>query len=213
MKNTEVTRTGIALFDFDGTVSDKSSMFLFARMLSNSNTSYLLKMLCTAPSYLFSILGLKSNDYNKEVFLKYFFKGRSLREVRSVADSSVFQSKLNKTVYDEALRRIEWHKQQGHEVVVVSASCEVWLIKWCRDHGVKLIASKMAGDFYYTGKLEGLNCNYEEKVNRIRKEYDLVKFDKVYAYGNSKGDHAMLDVSDVGVMNPFNKDREPWGNK
>jgi phosphoserine phosphatase len=39
------------------------------------------------------------------------------------------------------------------------------------------------------------NCYGEEKVRRIRASYNLDEFNHIYAYGDSEGDKAMLDLA------------------
>jgi phosphatidylglycerophosphatase C len=39
------------------------------------------------------------------------------------------------------------------------------------------------------------NCYGEEKVRRIKTSYNLDEFDHIYAYGDSEGDKAMLDLA------------------
>ncbi len=45
--------------------------------------------------------------------------------------------------------------------------------------------------------IQGKNCNGREKVKRIKNEYDIESFDKIYAYGDSNGDKPMLEMADI----------------
>jgi phosphoserine phosphatase len=49
-------------------------------------------------------------------------------------------------------------------------------------------------DGILTGKFATPNCNGEEKVNRIKKAYDLSLYDEVHVFGNSPGDLPMMDL-------------------
>ncbi len=68
------------------------------------------------------------------------------------------------------MERIEWHKEQGHEVVIVSASIECWLKPWCEQNKLNLIGTKMKmEDSKVTGKFLSKNCYGIEKANRVKK--------------------------------------------
>jgi HAD superfamily phosphoserine phosphatase-like hydrolase len=95
-----------------------------------------------------------------------------------------------------ALDRIEWHKQQGDEIVVVSASLDVYLEHWCRSIGVGVICTELedaAGTL--TGRYIKGDCAGAEKVRRIRARYDLNRFSRIYAYGDSEDDREMLEIA------------------
>ena len=81
-------------------------------------------------------------------------------------------------------------------MVVVSASIDSWLQKWCDYYQIELIATQLE---FKNGKLTGRfatkNCYGIEKVNRIKAQFDLTKFEHIYAYGDSAGDKEMLAIS------------------
>jgi HAD superfamily phosphoserine phosphatase-like hydrolase len=96
------------------------------------------------------------------------------------------------------MEKIRWHQAQGDKVVIVTASMEAWLKKWCEHHGVDLVATQLevqAGKI--TGRFATKNCYGMEKVNRIKERYNLPEFGLVYAYGDSRGDKEMLELAAV----------------
>ena len=48
---------------------------------------------------------------------------------------------LEPLIRKKALKEIEWHKENGHDVVIVSASIDLWLKPWCIKNDVALISS------------------------------------------------------------------------
>ena len=46
-----------------------------------------------------------------------------------------------------------------------------------------------------TGRYLGGDCSGREKVRRIRRRYDLGRYDTVYAYGDSGEDREMLELA------------------
>ncbi|MCZ6166669.1 hypothetical protein O6B35_01880 [Campylobacter ureolyticus] len=51
----------------------------------------------------------------------------------------------------------------------------------------------------------GKNCYAKEKVRRIKETFDLSKFDKIIAYGDSRGDKEMIEFADEGYYKFFNE--------
>lgn len=63
------------------------------------------------------------------------------------------------------------------------------------------IATKLEQkDGKLTGKFNGNNCYGTEKVLRIKEKYNLKEFEKIYAYGDSKGDREMLALAHEGYF-------------
>jgi phosphoserine phosphatase len=61
---------------------------------------------------------------------------------------------------------------------------------------VDLIATKLEmKDGRVTGRFLTRNCSGEEKVRRIEEQYDVKSFGYIYAYGDTPGDKAMLDLA------------------
>jgi len=102
----------------------------------------------------------------------------------------------DKVVKKSALEKIDWHKKNGDRVVVISASLECWLKPWCEKNDLDLICTKMRfDDGKVSGRFLGRNCHGQEKADKIKESFDLKKFDKIYAYGDSSGDRQMLELS------------------
>jgi phosphoserine phosphatase len=104
---------------------------------------------------------------------------------------------LPRTVRRWALDRIEWHKSQGDDVVVVSASLDVYLAPWCQAKDLSFICTTLeerAGRL--TGRCLDGDCSGSEKVRRIRERFDLSRYTLLYAYGDTPDDRAMLDLAD-----------------
>ena len=104
----------------------------------------------------------------------------------------------------KAKEKLEWHRGQGHKIVIVSASPKNWVMPWCQASGYDCIATILnVSQGSITGKIEGYNCYGQTKVELIRKTYDLSKYHEVYAYGDSSGDLQMLKLADKPSYKPF----------
>src|SRR3982074_1150699 len=68
-----------------------------------------------------------------------------------------------------ALERIEWHTSQGDDVVVVSASLDVYLGPWCEGRGLDYVCTTLEERLgRLTGRCAEGDCSGAEKVRRIR---------------------------------------------
>ena len=108
-----------------------------------------------------------------------------------------YRKKITIMLRLELLERLRHATQGGETVVIVSASPDVWLRPFCASEGFGLLCTELefeAGIF--TGGFATPNCNGAEKARRIQAAYDLRVFEKISAYGNSRGDAAMFALAD-----------------
>lgn len=192
----------IAFFDFDGTITSRDSMIEFVKF-AHGEVKFYQGIIFLSPILLALKLNLINNQKAKEKFIYHFFKHLNKQEIDSL--STRFLASLDKIILANALEKIKWHKQNNHEVVIVSASIESYLIKWCQKHQLHLISTKLEfKNQILTGKFANNNCYGIEKVNRIKEEYDLDEFKNIYVYGNSKGDREMLNLGTHKFYKYFN---------
>lgn len=193
----------IAFFDFDGTITHKDSLADFIQFAVGKRRYY-LGILATSPILIAYKLKLLRNDKAKQLFFSHFFKHWNSDDFQSIAtDYSV--NSLDEIIRDAALQRINWHKNKGDTVIVISASIENWLTGWCDKNNIGLIATKIdINNNQLTGKFSTKNCYGIEKVNRINNEINLSDYTKIYAYGDSSGDKEMLQLADQPHYKIFN---------
>ncbi len=104
----------------------------------------------------------------------------------------------------QAMEKIEWHQQEGHKVVIVSASIECWLRPWCEEHDLDLLGTKLKfKDDVFIGKFLSKNCYGIEKENRVKENYNLNEYNYIYAYGDSAGDKELLALANESFYKPF----------
>jgi HAD superfamily hydrolase (TIGR01490 family) len=191
----------LALFDFDGTLTDRDTMLAFCKHVRGP-TRFWLGMVWLTPVFAAMALKLIPNDRAKVLFLTHFLGGMERSALHEAAAS--FADHIDGWLRPGARERLDWHLAQGHEVSVVSASLDLWLMPWMNRQGLRCLCSTAAWDGdTFTGELSGPNCNHEEKVVRVRAVFDLEGFERVYAYGDSSGDQAMLALADEATFKPF----------
>ncbi len=185
----------IALFDFDGTLTTKDSLIDFIQYAVGKPAFY-FGLLWQSPKLAAFALKLMSNNKAKESLLGHYFAGWEAERFEQVARQYSL-TQIDRLMRPKGLERILWHQAQGHRVVVVSASMESWLQAWCHTKSVELIGTQLeikAGRV--TGKFASNNCHGQEKVNRIKAQYNLADYQQIYAYGDTSGDTEMLELAD-----------------
>ncbi len=193
---------GIAFFDFDGTITTKDTMIELIKF-HHGKYRLLTGLAMLSPWLIAMKLKIISHQKAKEKMLSWFFKGFSESKFSKICQLFV-QKKLPLLINKRALQKINDHNANGDEIVVVSASATNWIKGWCDDQGLKCIATQLEiADGKLTGKLAGINCNYNEKASRIIKEYDLINYLPVYCYGDSDGDKAMLHLATKAFYKSF----------
>jgi phosphatidylglycerophosphatase C len=192
----------LAIFDFDGTITTDDSLIRFIRFVVG-DLKTLWGMVFLSPMLVVYKLKLIPNYKAKQMMLSYFFKGMDKQQFQKIAEEYSLKH-IDTMLRPKAMEKIIWHKEQGHTVIVVSASIEYWIRPWCDQNGLDLIATKIkVKNGLITGKFLTKNCYGIEKVNRVKEAYNLDDYDRIYAYGDSRGDKELLGLADKSFYKPF----------
>jgi phosphatidylglycerophosphatase C len=199
-------RPVVAAFDFDGTLTRGGSVWQFLVAIAGRTRVVEagvrdLPKLCVAAA-----VGGTANDVAKLGLFSRLLAGRGNDTVSKQA-SEFGLLHFRRRARLEICDRLRWHMEQGHRVVIVSASPELYLESVAKELGVDgLICTRLevGADGKLTGRYDGLNCRGAEKARRLRGWIDEhVSTSEnntfVWAYGNSAGDLEMLRTADVGV--------------
>ncbi len=195
----------LALFDFDGTITTKDSLVEFIQYATGKPTYYagLLKLSPMLTAYIFKLI---PNHIAKEKLIGHFFKGWNTKQFQKLA-SQYSLEQIDRITRPKAIEKIRWHQEQGHKVVMVSASMECWLRAWCDKYNIRLISTQLEmRDNKLTGKFATKNCYGIEKANRVQESYNLSDYEYIYAYGDSHGDRELLELADESFYKPFRGD-------
>ncbi|MBK5285573.1 MAG: HAD-IB family hydrolase [Bacteroidia bacterium] len=185
----------LVLFDFDGTLTKRDSFISFLRT-TNSSLKFFFGLIVLSPVLALYKLHILPNWKAKQLVVYFFYKGVS-EDFFSHTCKNFSQKNIPLTLKNNALKKLNEHLLQKHQVVIVSASLEYYLSDWCKSVGADLIATRLEIiDGKITGNFSGKNCYGKEKAIRIREKYSLDSFDKIVAYGDSIGDKEMLELAD-----------------
>lgn len=192
----------IVAFDFDGTLTLKDSLFDFLRFSFGKKRLY-LGIMQLSPILFMSRVRMVSNQSAKEKLFAYFFKGMPVEAFNKLCESYAFE--IAKMVNPKAIKKLNWHQQEGHKIVIVSASIEDWIIPWAMQNNLNMvIATKVeVADGKITGKFKSKNCVGIEKTNRFLVEFPGRNEYQLYAYGDSIGDKELLSMADFKFFRNF----------
>jgi phosphatidylglycerophosphatase C len=203
------TVTVVAAFDFDGTLSTRDNLVPFLRRLAGT-ARVAGAVVRTAPRLLAAAVSDRRRDAAKAALLRRMLTGRDPDALGECAESfagDVVAGHLRA----EALERVEWHRRQGHALVIVSAS----LADYLRPIGERLgfdavLGTELArgGDGRLTGELAGANVRRAEKARRLD-EWLAGRPAYVWAYGDSRGDQELFERADRPVL-VGGRRRRPW---
>jgi HAD superfamily hydrolase (TIGR01490 family) len=195
-------KSSLALFDFDGTITTDDSLIKFIRFVVG-DVKTMWGMFLLSPMLATYKLKLIPNHKAKQWMLSYFFKEMDEQRFLNVAKEYSLKH-IDEILRSKAMEKIVWHKEQGHKVVVVSASMECWLKPWCNKNGLDVIATKIEiKEGMVTGKFLSKNCYGIEKANKVKEAYNLSDYDYIYAYGDTRGDKELLELADENFYKPF----------
>ena len=192
----------IALFDFDGTITKKDTYIEFIKHCFGSTRTYLGFLLLSPVLVLFK-LKLIRNDVAKQITFSYFFKGMS--EDYYLQKCKSFTAVINQILKPEAMHKIAHHKSEGHQLIIVSASMEDWILPWAKENDFdEVLSTKIEiQNNQLTGKFATENCHGEQKVIRVKQHIPDFSNKYFYAYGDSSGDTPLLEFSDEAFYRKF----------
>lgn len=192
----------LALFDFDGTVTEKDSLADFIQF-AVGRPRYYLGLVFLSPMLTGYTLKIVPNHIAKERLIAHFFRGWDAEQFRRLAEQYSLE-KIDAITRSKAMERVRWHQNEGHDVVIVSASMAEWLQPWCDQNSIVLISTRLeVKEGRLTGRFATKNCYGPEKANRVKAAYDLSRYDHIFAYGDSRGDRELLALADEPFYKPF----------
>ncbi|MGH3733323.1 MAG: HAD-IB family hydrolase [Acidimicrobiales bacterium] len=198
----------VAAFDLDGTLSEGGSVFKWLRFLRGDRATFFAAATLALPLLVGALRSGHWADRAKERLFRKLLLGEESDDVR--AASRIFAiSHFEKHGRSWVIERLKWHLDQGHDVVIVSASPQIYVdVVIDLFHTTGGLGTRLAVDARgkLTGSYLGKNCRGKEKLRRLN-EWIVERHGEItpvlYAYGNSRGDRRMLQ----GATFPFDAGR------
>lgn len=200
-------RRVVAAFDFDGTITDRDTLVPFlVRAFGRARVAATFATLpLTGLGWLARLVPI---DTFKRRVLRRLVAGVPAERLRALGEAHT--RAVWRWLRVDAVNRIEWHRAQGHRLVLVSSTLDLYLAIVARDLGFDdLLCTRLAvargadGVERFTGGLDGADCTGAEKLRRLQALVgDLGDVD-LHAYGDSAGDRELLAAADHAHFRPF----------
>ena len=194
----------IHAFDFDGTLTRRDTLLEFIRYVKG-NKEFLIGFLKHLHLLIMMKLGIMPNWKTKRIIFQYFFGGMTLEKFNEYCEK--FAKEKASLLRKKGMVAVNKVVMDGDQVVIISASIENWVEPFFRfqvSNNINIIGTKIqVVDGKLTGRFLTKNCYGEEKVRRLLEQYPDRKEYKLVAYGDSRGDHALLDFADEGHYREF----------
>ena len=194
----------IHAFDFDGTLTRRDTLLEFIRYVKG-NKEFLIGFLKHLHLLIMMKLGIMPNRKTKRIIFQYFFGGMTLEKFNEYCEK--FAKEKASLLRKKGMVAVNKAVMDGDQVVIISASIENWVEPFFRfqvSNNINIIGTKIqVVDGKLTGRFLTKNCYGEEKVRRLLEQYPDRKEYKLVAYGDSRGDHALLDFADEGHYREF----------
>jgi len=183
-----------AVFDFDRTLTRDDSLLQFIYYLSKCYPlSALYFSVCLPPLTALYGLGLLSKEQMKQhTFRSLGFVPHSRWESLFAG----FHRDLQKRQYlPRALAQVRWHREQGHLLVLASASVELYLRAIQQGLGFDILLGTPTT--LQNGHIRvGTNCYAAEKVRRLQQTdwFSRIDWPSSFAYSDHPSDLPLLEL-------------------
>jgi HAD superfamily hydrolase (TIGR01490 family) len=189
------------LFDFDGTLTYKDTMFLYLKFYNPAK--FKIQFIKHIPLFVLLKLKLADPEKVKKSFISSILKGERKFKIEKVSEE-FFNQFFPDIFRENALEFIKNIDRTQVESYIVSASLDIWVKPFAEKLNMKLLATKAEfKEDIFTGNFIGKNCNGQEKVNRIKVAIEGKKYDKTIAFGDTFGDKEMLAWANEGQFEFF----------
>ncbi len=195
----------IAAFDFDGTITNRDTLLPFlARACGRREFSRAMRGAARAAARArlgMAVAGAHHRDASKVVLVHELLRGRPVSWLTDVGASYAAEI-LPGQLRPEMVHQFAWHRDQGHELVLVSASLDAYLRPFGAAHGfeeVIAVTLESDADHVLTGRLARPNVRGPEKARRLDEWLRGETPAYLWAYGNSSGDRELLAMADQPV--------------
>jgi len=196
----------VAAFDLDGTLTRRDTLKPFlVRAFGWRRVAWTFLLL--APCALRVAVGRARVDDFKVRAIRRLFAGEDPARLRAVGLAHA--QAVRERIRPAALARIEWHRAQGHRLVLASAAIDLYVEPLARslafDHVACTRLALVAGAVgeRYDGTLAGEDCTGAGKVRLIEAVLGPLAGCELHAYGDSQGDHELLAAARHPHWRPF----------
>ncbi|GMR06543.1 MAG: HAD-IB family hydrolase [Gammaproteobacteria bacterium] len=198
----------IVVFDLDGTITRYDTYVRFLSFVIYRSPLKLFRLPALAIDVLRHKFGRQTNSWLKIRFLSAILAGMDRNTIDSLA-ASFSRRVIISGVHSDAIECVKQYQDNGHELVLVSASLDIYVEPLGEMLGFKhIICTRTCWENDVLGNtLDGENCYGDVKIERIQRWLMNRADDRILAaYGDHESDFPLLKIADRGiVVNPDQK--------
>ena len=188
----------LALFDFDGTLypHDSFTGFIFYAL---PKMHIIKRGISILPWIIGYYLKLYPAHKMRPKLYSAMFRNTHFTEIDNLAES--YAKKLIAHLDPALFEQLIKHQQCDHEIILVSATIDLYLNKVATQLGIQVICSQVEIiDDQLSGAYLTADCSQQHKKQRVLNDYPVDQYPLIYAYGNSYEDAAMLSLAQHAFM-------------
>jgi len=191
----------LAVFDLDGTITRRDTFLPYVLGFLARHPWRALGLVLTLPTLVKFVLGAADRGEVKSAVMRATLRGVTRGEIERWTDRFV-ETLLTRGVYRKALEQIEAHRQAGDELVLLSASPDLYVPAIGRKLGFTQTVCtgvRWNGD-RLDGHLTTANRRGMEKVHVVTALRASKPGKHTVAYGNAVSDLPHLELVDRGLL-------------
>lgn len=196
----------VAVYDFDGTITDRHTFWRFLKVLTGPYKFWFTVV--TMIPWIFGIYyrGASIMDA-REVLIRRLLKGISQKHFKATCEIFA-RDHIPQWIKPEAKASIQHHLENGSELLLISNSALLYLKPWAATIGIEhVFGSQFAVDSKgkLTGELDGTHCQGEEKLRCLKVQLGDLENYELHIFGDSEGDLDMLAAADYAYYLTFSE--------
>jgi phosphatidylglycerophosphatase C len=190
----------IAIFDLDGTITHRDTLFPLVLRHLSQRPLRLLRLSLVLPAVVRFAFD-RDRAALKQSLLRATLRGISRAELDATSRRFVTDT-IRQGCFADALAAIRRHREQGHFLVLMSASVEFYVPEFGRQLGFDQVISTGVAwrDDRLDGTLTTPNRRGEEKAAQLRAVVAERNDTNTFAYGNSDSDLPHLRLARHGLL-------------
>jgi phosphatidylglycerophosphatase C len=201
MNTEQHSRSVVAVFDLDGTITDCDTYVKFLRLCMRRRPTRIFGSLHLPIAVLLHLIGVFDNAWLKATFLKALAGDCSASTLEKLVNTHVADVMENH-IRPAALEAIRHHRQAGHRLLLASASFDFYVhqlgTRLGFDEVVCTRALRGPGDTI-SGSIDGNNCFGTAKVSAVLNVIHDRQSCTLVAYSDHHSDWGLLLEADIPV--------------
>ena len=172
----------LAIFEFDGTVIQGNSMFLFFREVSGGAIPYIWGLLSTSGIAMCRALRLCSKKTYYQHLTRHFLRGMTREEI--MAASRQFLFVLNKSVRGKVIAGIQKRRLDNYRMVLMSEGLADVIRPWAAQFGISDVMARELeydADGRFTGSFAKTDDGLADLESTLQNKLNAMRSDEVLA--------------------------------